>query len=63
MGWGFCDTRVSPRWSIAALRSSSRSLLPVIISKTYGGRAFSAAAPQLWNTIPEYIKMQTVLLH
>ena len=25
-------------------------------SKTYGGRAFSAAARQLWNTIPEYVK-------
>ena len=46
-----------------ALRSSSRSLLctPAIKSKTHGGRAFSTAAPQLWNTIPEYVKMQTVL--
>ena len=25
-------------------------------SKTYVGRTFSTAAPQLWNTIPEYIK-------
>ena len=25
-------------------------------SKTCGGRAFSTAAPQLWNTIPEYAK-------
>ena len=25
-------------------------------SKTYAGRAFSAAARQLWNTIPEYVK-------
>ena len=41
-----------------ALRSSSRSLLctPAITSKTYGGRAFSTAPPQLWNTTPEYIK-------
>ena len=25
-------------------------------SKTYGGRTFSTAARQLWNTIPEYVK-------
>ena len=29
---------------------------PAIKSKTYGGRAVSTAAPQLWNTIPEYVK-------
>ena len=40
------------------LRSSTRSLLcsPSIKSNSYGGRAFSAAAPELWNSIPEYIK-------
>ena len=41
-----------------ALRSSSRSLLctPAIKSKTYWGRAFYTAAPQLWNSTPEYVK-------
>ena len=44
--------------SLRTLRSSSRSLLciPSIKSNSYGGRAFSAAAPKLWNSIPEYIK-------
>ena len=38
--------------------NSTRSLLciPSIKSNSYGGRAFSAAAPELWNSIPEYIK-------
>ena len=38
------------------LRSSTCSLLciPSIKSNSYGGRAFSAAAPELWNSIPEY---------
>ena len=37
---------------------ATRSLLciPSIKSNSYGGRAFSAAAPELWNSIPEYIK-------
>ena len=40
------------------LRSSTRLLLcmPSIKSNSYGGRAFSAAAPELWNSIPKYIK-------
>ena len=39
------------------LRSSTRSLLciPSIKSNSYGGRAFSAAAAELWNSIPDYI--------
>ena len=44
--------------SLRTLRSSTRSLLciPFIKSNSYGGRAFSATAPKLWNSIPEYIK-------
>ena len=44
--------------SLRTLRSSTRSLLcvPSIKSNSYGGRAFSATAPKLWNSIPEYIK-------
>ena len=40
------------------LRSSSKSQLvcPQTSTKSYGCRAFSAAAAQLWNTIPENIK-------
>ena len=50
------------------LRSSTRSLLciPSIKSNLYGGRAFSATVPKLWNSIPEYIKraetVKTLLL-
>ena len=40
------------------LRSLTRSLLffPSIKSNSYGGRAFLPAAPELWSSIPEYIK-------
>ena len=39
-------------------RLSTCSLLciPSMKSNSYGGRAFSAAAPELWNSIPQYIK-------
>ena len=30
--------------------------IPSIKSNSYGGRALSATAPKLWNSIPEYIK-------
>ena len=42
---------------------STRSLLciPSIKSNSYGGRAFSEAAPELWNPIPEYIKRAEIL--
>ena len=30
--------------------------IPSIKSNSYGGHAFSATAPKLWNSIPEYIK-------
>ena len=41
-----------------ALRSSSKHLLytPKTSKKTYGDRAFSAAAPRLWNGLPLEIK-------
>ena len=40
------------------LRSSNMNLLevPTIRTKTYGQRAFSYAAPYLWNQLPECIK-------
>ena len=43
---------------LRTLRSSTRSLLCIqlIKSNSYGGRAFSATAPKLWNSIPEYVK-------
>ena len=55
---GYLEPLIKDYQPSRALRSSSRSLLctPAIKSKTYGGRAFSTAAPQLWNTTPEYIK-------
>ena len=42
----------------SSLRSSSRNLLVIPRSKlkSYGDRAFSVSAPQLWNDIPEIIK-------
>ena len=45
-------------WSQHVSQHYSITLLctPAIKSKTYGGRTFSTTAPQLWNTIPEYIK-------
>ena len=55
---GYLEPLIKDYHPSRALRSSSRSVLctPAIKSKTYGGRAFSTAAPQLWNTIPEYIQ-------
>ena len=61
---GYLEPLIKTYHPSRALRSSSRSLLstPAIKSKTYGGRAFSTVAPQLWNTIPELVsKMQTAL--
>ena len=39
------------------LRSASKSLLSEFCPKcvTFGGRAFSRAAPTLWNSLPEYV--------
>ena len=41
-----------------SLRSSSQSLLvvPRSIQKSYGGRAFAAAAPWLWNALPIHMR-------
>ena len=46
---GFLEPLIKECHPSRALRSSSRSLLctPAIKFKTYGGRAFSTAAPQL----------------
>ena len=45
---------LSLRLNIRTLRSSSQEYLtvPVTKLKTYGDRAFSAAAPKLWNQLP-----------
>ena len=45
---------LSIRFNIRPLRSSSREYLtvPATKLKTYGDRAFSAAAPKLWNQLP-----------
>ena len=42
------------------LRSSTKNLLvePPANLKRYGERAFSVAAPKLWNALPEIIKSQ-----
>jgi len=45
-----------------SLRSSSQSLLQVPKVKTdFGRRAFSSAAPQIWNRIPAAIKVSPSL--
>ena len=43
---------------LGTVRSSGRKLLVVPRSKlkSYGDRAFSVAAPTLWNDIPDSIK-------
>ena len=55
---GYLEPLIKDYHPSRALRTSSRLLLcnPAIKYKKYGGRAFSTAAPQLWNTTPEYIK-------
>ena len=41
-----------------ALRSANKNLLivPKTLNKTYGDRAFYAAAPKLWNNLPQVIR-------
>ena len=55
---GYLEPLIKEYHPPRALRSSSRSVLctPAVKSKTYGGRAFSILAPQLWNAIPGYVK-------
>ena len=51
-------SRISYHQPSRSLRSSSQSLLQVPRVKTDFGRiAFSSAAPQIWNHIPEAIKV------
>ena len=53
------DRYVPPR----PLRSSSRGLLKVPRSNTkYGDRSFSVCAPTLWNSLPDHLKLTSVLL-
>ncbi len=42
-----------------ALRSNNQLLLtvPRYLCKTEGGRAFSAAAPKLWNSLPVNVRL------
>ena len=46
------------RFPPSTRRSSNRLILekPIINMVFYGQRAFSYAAPELWNTLPEHIK-------
>ena len=55
---GYLESLIKEYHPSRAPPSSSRSLLstPAIKCETHGGRAFSTAARQLWNTIPEYVK-------
>ena len=47
---------------VRTLRSSNENLLTVKKSRTsYGDRAFSVAAPKLWNSLPTSIKQSTSL--
>ena len=41
------------------LRSTGQALLcqPKVCTRTYGDRAFSAAAPKLWNSLPDHLRI------
>jgi len=45
------------------LRSASQSLLKVPLSRTstYGSRSFRVTAPQLWNALPDQLKLAPTL--
>ena len=43
--------------SRAGLRSSNSTNLTQLRTKSWGDRAFTAAAPRLWNSLPHSIKM------
>ncbi|CAB4013671.1 Hypothetical predicted protein, partial [Paramuricea clavata] len=55
---------IEERCPTRTLRSSRCSLLstPKIYTTTYGKRAFSHVAPELWNSLPEYIKSAESIL-
>lgn len=56
-------TRYTPKRS---LRFANKSLLvqpSKIRMATYGERAYSFAAPKLWNNLPEHIHNATTMRH
>ena len=59
----YLTTIITPYHPTRKLRSSSRSTLQVPRVKTsnYGDRAFSSAAPKLWNSLPDHIKSKHTL--
>ncbi|XP_044183836.1 uncharacterized protein LOC122964347 [Acropora millepora] len=59
----YLTTLITPYHPTRKLRSSSRSTLqvPRVKTSTYGDRAFSSAAPKLWNSLPDHIKSKHTL--
>ena len=59
----YLTTIITPYHPTRKLRSSSRSTLqvPRVKTSTYGDRAFSSAAPKLWNLLPDHIKSKHTL--
>ena len=56
-------TLITPYHPTRKLWSASRSTLqvPCVKTSTYGDRAFSSAAPKLWNSLPDHIKSKHTL--
>ena len=54
---------IQPYTASRSLRSSDKNLLvvPVTRLKTFGDRAFSKAAPKLWNNLPSDIRSTKTL--
>ena len=56
---------LTPYTPSRALRSASSNLLhvPSTCTKTYGDRAFSVAAPRLWNSLPQKLRQMDDINH
>ena len=66
---GLCPVYISELLEVYTpareLRSSSRAVtltVPRTLTRTYGDRAFTAAAPRAWNALPEELRSETSLL-
>jgi hypothetical protein len=58
---GYLSELLVPHSSERFLRSENKLALPLTRTKTFGDRAFSVAAPTLWNSLPDTIRLSRKL--
>ena len=59
----YISSLITPRIPARSLRSSSQHRLhvPTVLTQFYGSRAFQAASPSLWNSLPLHIRQCTTI--